>query len=397
MKKNLFLITDNYPYGFGEEFIQNEVNYLSKEFKKVIILSMNTSDKKTKDVPDNFQVYRLKKTKLDLFGLLKLEYIKDFFSEKIKLKNFKSRISFMYTGNSVKNNILDIAKKENIDMNNVVLYSYWFYSSAYGISKISSKKIIKISRAHRYDLYEERGFQPLKNAIFSKINTVLPCSLQGSEFLKEKYPKHKNKIEKAYLGTENLEKQVFKKNNYNIVSCSYIRPVKRIELIIQGLEELNLQNKKVVWTHIGGGDDLEKLQNLAKEKLKNVEFKFLGHLKNDEILDYYKKNDIKCFINLSSSEGLPVSMMEVQSFGIPIVATDVGGVREIVSSETGVLLSENPSSKEVAEGLQRILLLTKEEFENLQNSCYKNWNEKFNARKNYSEFIERYLRVDSYE
>jgi len=47
------------------------------------------------------------------------------------------------------------------------------------------------------------------------------------------------------------------------------------------------------------------------------------------------------FINTSSSEGIPVSMMEAQSFGIPILAMDVGGVREIVGPQTGRLLQQD--------------------------------------------------------
>lgn len=397
MKKDLFLITNSYPYGLGEEFIQNEVDYLSKEFNKVFILSMNQNDEKTKYIPNNFEVYRLKKSKLHLLRLLKLEYMRDFFSEKIGLKSLKNRVSFIHTGDAVKNNILDIVKKESLDIDNIILYSYWFYSAAYGISKIESKKIVKISRAHGYDLYEERGPQPLKNKIFSKFDAVVPCSSQGTKYLKYKYPEYKKKIGKAYLGTENTEAQILKKDNYNIVSCSYIRHVKRVDLIVEALSKLDLENKEITWTHIGGGEELEEIQLLAKQKLKNIKFKFLGHLDNNKILEYYKNNDIKCFINLSSSEGLPVSMMEVQSFGIPIVATDVGGVKEIVNSETGILLSENPSAKEVAEGIEKILLLTEDKFKNIQKSCYKNWNEKFNAKKNYIGFIQKYLKGKNYE
>ena len=44
------------------------------------------------------------------------------------------------------------------------------------------------------------------------------------------------------------------------------------------------------------------------------------------------------FINLSDSEGIPVSIMEAMSVGIPIIARDVGGNREIVTNNNGCLL-----------------------------------------------------------
>ena len=49
-------------------------------------------------------------------------------------------------------------------------------------------------------------------------------------------------------------------------------------------------------------------------------------------------NDFDLFVNMSLSEGIPVSIMEAISFGIPIIATNVGGNAEIVNDETGVLI-----------------------------------------------------------
>ena len=61
------------------------------------------------------------------------------------------------------------------------------------------------------------------------------------------------------------------------------------------------------------------------------------------------------FINLSSSEGIPVSIMEAQSFGIPVIATNVGGSGEIVVSETGVLVDENRTEASVLLSLNKDL------------------------------------------
>lgn len=390
VKKYLFLITNNYPYGQGEEFIHNEIEYLSREFKKIYIITTNKKDIKTKDIPNNFEVFRIKKNKFKLFEILRFNYIVDFFDDKISLENMKRKINFIYTGHVIKKTILGILKKEKLDLKDIVLYSYWFHWNAYGISKIKGVK--KVVRAHGYDLYKEREPQFLKETILENIDYVLPCSFQGEEYLKKEYLKFKNKIETSYLGIENLDELRVKKDNFKIVSCSYIRPVKRVDLIIKALEKLNSYENKIIWVHIGDGEELDYLKKLAQEKLKNIEFKFLGHLKNSEILDYYKKNDIKCFINLSSSEGLPVSMMEVQSYGIPIIATNVGGVSEIVNSNTGILLKENPTPEEIAKAIENIIKLPSEQYKKIQQNSYNNWNKKFNANKNYKIFIEKYLK-----
>nr|WP_128128927.1 glycosyltransferase [Fusobacterium varium] len=118
-----------------------------------------------------------------------------------------------------------------------------------------------------------------------------------------------------------------------------------------------------------------------------MNFNFKGRLENKEILKFYFKNNIKFFIHLSSTEGLPVSMMEVQSFGIPIIATNVGGVNEIVNEKTGILLSANPTILEIIDGIEKILNMSKNEYDEYRINSYINWHENFNAKKNYKDFV----------
>ena len=80
-----------------------------------------------------------------------------------------------------------------------------------------------------------------------------------------------------------------------------------------------------------------------------ITYEFKGNVDNAEILKYYRENSIDCFALLSEHEGAPVSIMEAESAGIPIVATDVGGVRELVDGN-GFLLSSNPSEKDADAG-----------------------------------------------
>ena len=53
MKKDLIFITDNYPFGKGETFIENEIGYLAENFKNIYIISKNQKDVQTRKVPKN--------------------------------------------------------------------------------------------------------------------------------------------------------------------------------------------------------------------------------------------------------------------------------------------------------------------------------------------------------
>ena len=78
------------------------------------------------------------------------------------------------------------------------------------------------------------------------------------------------------------------------------------------------------------------LKNLAKESGVDRNIRFIGWI--DDVNEIFSMIDL--FVLPSLSESLPVSIIEAMSFGIPVVATDVGGVPEIVADgETGYIIS----------------------------------------------------------
>jgi glycosyltransferase involved in cell wall biosynthesis len=81
-----------------------------------------------------------------------------------------------------------------------------------------------------------------------------------------------------------------------------------------------------------------------------------GHVDNSNVLNFYKENYVNLFINLSESEGLPVSMMEAISYGIPIIACKVCGIPEIVINEkTGLLLDVNEDVGVISKKIEQAL------------------------------------------
>lgn len=133
------------------------------------------------------------------------------------------------------------------------------------------------------------------------------------------------------------------------------------------------------WTHIGGGPLLRELQALIENKSKNLNVILTGYISNSDVKQLYMMNDFDLFVNMSLSEGIPVSIMEAISFGIPIIATNVGGNAEIVNDETGVLIPVNIDQAAFNETVSDIM----NKMDILKIStilCYQN---EFNADKNY--------------
>jgi glycosyltransferase involved in cell wall biosynthesis len=296
-------------------------------------------------------------------------------------------------------------EKKYLKNNNeeILLYSYWMNFAAVAIADLNKKNdsIKAFSRAHRGDMYVEDSkynYLPYRKKILNNIDKIFTISSHGQDYLKNKYPEYSNKIDISRLGVKEQESLSKKSedNTFRIVSCSYLNPVKRVDLIIDSIASTSEKiNKKISWIHFGDGPLRNELENKAKEKFKgkNADYDFKGNVMNKEILSYYKNNSLDLFLNLSSSEGLPVSIMEAISFGIPVIATDVGGTKDIVNSKNGALLNADPSVEEVAEKIKSIIEMNKEDFEKLKENAFKIFNEKVNARINYNEFIEKINRL----
>ena len=111
--------------------------------------------------------------------------------------------------------------------------------------------------------------------------------------------------------------------------------------------------------HYGDGPQLEEAR-AACSLLTHSTAKFAGALPNDALLGEYAAKHFDVFVNVSSSEGLPLSIMEACGFGIPVIATDVGGTHEIVSDGVnGFLLPSDCGPEDVAAAIKRFVFLGK--------------------------------------
>jgi N-acetyl sugar amidotransferase len=128
------------------------------------------------------------------------------------------------------------------------------------------------------------------------------------------------------------------------------------------------------------------LIELAKSRLTNstVRFEFKGFVLNQEIKKYFANNPVDLFVNTSQYEGLPISMMEAMSYGIPCVGTDVGGVSEIIEDQkNGYLLPVDFLPKDLANLFSNYFELSLEERIHFQNKAIATWKKKFHGLNNF--------------
>jgi Glycosyltransferase len=412
MKNCLVLLTKVFPFDKGEEFIEGEIKMLSAAFDKVILIATSVADNavQTRSLPNNFEIHKIQASKIkhslpvSAMGLFPFHNYKGCVDEdernavKGSIKKKAYLTYFTAKANSVLKEAKEIIDQYNLEeFDGITFYSYWLYDIAFVAIKLKElygKKAKKVvSRTHRYDLYANENsmnYIPLRYHFLKNLDAVYPCSDNGSDYLKKLYPNYSEKIKTAYLGTKDYGVSEGSRDSvYRIVSCCHVSPVKRIDLLAKSLATLSKSGLKLKWTHFGAGDGLEEIKAYAKDNLDFMEVSFPGGVKNSELMDYYHKEPVDLFINTSSSEGLPVSIMEVCSFSIPTLATDVGGTAEIVKDgETGFLLDKDFEPKELGEKIKYMVELSKEEKQEFRDRCRNLWTKNFCAENNFKKFAQ---------
>jgi colanic acid/amylovoran biosynthesis glycosyltransferase len=412
--KTLFIIASDYPYGPGEPFLETELKYISQKFNRIFFLvttpKVNLKNKILFYLPENSEIIFVNNKFHLLLKILSIKFIFDklFFSElKIIKKLYKIRVNFLVLkiifstlskADIFLKNLKNILKEKNIEYNSCMFYSYWNNEFTVALTKFKMQypQITVFSRTHGWDLYFERHnppYLPFKTFNILHMNAIFTISENGKKYISEKYQNFKfDNVKVSRLGTEPGSFNTGYKRGevIKILSIAYLAKVKRIELIIDSLAEIDTLS--VEWTHIGGGKTYDNLLNYAKRKLRNktnLKWTLRGNLLKDEIYSLLKNTNYDFLINTSFSEGIPVSMMEAMSFGIPVIGTNVGGVSEIIEDNSnGFLIPSNPLPAEIAEMIKRMSTIPENEFCLLRENAYKTWYSKYNAEVNYKKFAE---------
>lgn len=408
MKKLMVLFSKGFPYAASEPFLENEYPLYKEYFDKVLIVTgCGKNEKPTRIVNDGsieiISDYTLSKDIKSIAEALPWlltdkmfyrEIIGLFRKKKFSLNNFYYMLVTALCGN---HRALQAYRwiKKHTEYQADIIYSYWLNTPAYAAARLNKKiknKSFTVSRAHGFDLYAERSkgaYLPFQEQIYNSIDEIASISDSGKLYLENKFG-NKNKVSVFRLGAldRQLQNPETSRDVFRIVSCARVIPLKRLTRIVDALKKID--DKKIVWTHIGNGTEFENLKNYAKKELpQNVEVNFLGFVPNVEVYDIYAHTPFHVFINVSETEGVPVSVMEAMSFGIPAIATAVGGTAELFDNrKNGYLLDADFADENLVDCIRAFMNMTETEYKSFRVAAREKFENDFSAVPNYRKFLE---------
>lgn len=285
--------------------------------------------------------------------------------------------------------------------NRVILYSYWLGTNSIlscMLKKYLAKNlqcpVLAVSRAHGMgDLYfsEDKSFRPALKLLRSGQNNIFSISANGCDLLKKQGFKN---VSLFRLGVNrSFEFKDQKENSGLIVSCSSIDDNKRVIDIARAIS--NIRDKNIKWVHFGGGVREGELREWCDSTMPpNIQYRINGVTPHEEIMKFYADNSPTLFINLSYVEGIPVSIMEAFSYGIPALATDVGATSELVKNKyNGYLIERDYNIDDVTGIIERHLSLTNEEIVCYRKNAEETWQDEYQEH-NFAAFVNAVLTIE---
>lgn len=153
---------------------------------------------------------------------------------------------------------------------------------------------------------------------------------------------------KPDLSKRNLEKFIV------TPGASRITSRKGLKYLIEAVAILAKKYPQILLKIIGDGDERKKLEiQISELGIKDKVF-FTGAVEHQNVYKYYQ--EASAFVLPSLNEGMSNSMLEALASGLPIIATDTGGSREIIQENTNGFIIKFNDSNDIAKKLEKLIV-----------------------------------------
>ncbi len=193
--------------------------------------------------------------------------------------------------------------------------------------------------------------KPFSNLTFRCADTIV-CNF---EIIKSYYVNihPANKIVVIPTGVDPFTRSLLprSKKDITIVSVGRLMPHKGHQYLLEAFSKLAFEYPNVKLVILGGGYLLSEYEKFVKSFNLEQRVIFTGHISRDKVDGWYQKSDIFCLPSLVDTN--PVVVIEAMSYGLPVVATDVGAVGEIVD-KSGIIVEKN-NSEQIYKALKELI------------------------------------------
>lgn len=316
----------------------DEIKILKRKYKNTVILPYYQL------VSNRTRLHRLGK----IFGMSAVRLAGRRFSRK--------SVRFAADGLLCADAIEKWIEKENIDCETTLFYTQWLTTPAVGLAWLSQRLPINfICRADDVALYSDE-YHDINELVISKAQRVLTSSNAAAEFLARSYPAEESKIVCSIVGTL--------KSNREFMTTGHLKAARlltffsldnspdgsgsKIPFKLMRAVAIARPDTSVRWIRAGryavcGFPDDSIPNNLE------IDFRLVDDW--DDVESVFLSETIDWSLFISPIEVRPKFAMMSLSYDVPVVASMVPGLDEVVTDDCGLLLAEDTTPEEFVLGL----------------------------------------------
>lgn len=383
---NITIVTSSFPLSNRETFLRQEIDEISSMVNQVYIIPLSGDRKidiKRLKLPNNVKVVGVESKRayclkfLRFFTKNPLVVAKDLYlilkDRQHAIRNFFAYLRAISVFRYFKENQCDIDH----------IHSHWLSTPSTMAYFLSGFLNIPYSiTAHRWDIYDN-NLPELKGKTAGFIRFI---SHKGKNDFCERYFCERSLV--LHMGVKVPEidfsyKEI--KNRVDIITAANLIEIKGHAVLLDAVEELVKSDIDIRLFFAGEGPLKQEIQNKVNDNPFLMDrVSLLGHVNHDQLLSDYSDQTYQMFVlpsldlGYGQHEGIPVSLMEAMSYGLTVVGTDAGSVKELVlEGETGFLASPGDSAS-----LAKAIRCALNSDPLVQVKAYNHIMEKFNSLKN---------------
>ena len=204
-----------------------------------------------------------------------------------------------------------------------------------------------IDYVHMEEWYNRNGgYSRDSSGVSDVIDKTLTCNENSTQILINHFGRKKEEVKTVYIGVdekkfnpdnykkEKLMEEFHIDKKYVIGYICRITEQKRPFLLVEIAKKLKETRTDFIVLVAGTGNLFNRLKSTVSKNGLNDYFKFIGNIQ--ETQKFYKVCDLT--LNCSIKEGLALTSYESLSMGVPVISSDVGGQKELINSETGIIV-----------------------------------------------------------
>lgn len=285
----------------------------------------------------------------------------------ISLYSLDTPITKRLEGNGIK--VIFLNKKSGLDISIILKLRKIFksekpdiihthrYVMEYVVPAAIGLHIRKIHTLHSIASKENTKFGRMLNHIFFNVNSVKPVALSKNvlKTVVEEYKLSENDIYIVYNGVnvdiKNRKESYHIDNKFKLVHVGRFAVAKNHKILLEAVLEMRTKGVDISLTLVGDGELKDEIYYYA-EKNKMMDYvHFVGT--TDNIYFYFENAD--AFILPSIYEGMPMTLIEAMGYGMPIIASNVGGIPNMIENDMNGILVE-PTIDSICTGIQKMIL-----------------------------------------